>query len=432
MFNSSTKEQLDRLVKSLFPIKRTLLGREVRNSLSLINEFLESKLNFVSIKSGEVINGWSVPNDWRLNSASIKDIDGNILFSHLDHQLRVMVYSSSFSGKVDKTELMKHIFTNPDLPEAIPYRTSYYNNNWGFCLSHSELEKLKGDEFIISIDTEFKADQLDYAELIIPGKSNKQILITSYICHPSLFNDNISGVVNLILLAKSLLNFEGKPNYTYRFLIAPETIGIIAWLKNNKDSYNLINEVIVSTCVGYGENFTLKKSFSKNTSFERLAEYYFNKKEQNLEIMNFSPTGSDERQFSSPGVRLPTSLLMKAPFIGFKQYHTSDDNLSLYDPAVLFESYTKYSDILELVDNNICFSRVDNGIGEVHLSQSGLYPSIGGGLNKDYTNMIKWVMYFADSANQLYKISQVSGYDYEMLTEVVSKMLKQGIIKECF
>jgi len=293
------------LAEKLFPICRSITGDGVRESLRIIADHIPIKIN--EIPTGTQVFDWTIPREWNINDAYIKNGNGERIVDFNRNNLHVLNYSAPIHKKINLEELKKHIYTLPDHPDWIPYRTSYYDEKWGFCLTHNQFMDLKEYTYEVLIDSSHRDGHLTYGEYRIKGEIEDEILLSAHICHPSLANDNLSGVALLTFLAKILQ--ASKPRYTYRFLFAPGTIGAITWLAHNENIVNRIKHGLVIACVGDGGGPTYKKSRVGDADIDRVTQYVLNRFSQRAVIEDFSPYGYDERQYCSPGFNLPVGLL---------------------------------------------------------------------------------------------------------------------------
>jgi len=326
-----------KLIERLYPICRSITGPGVRKTLDIIKELIP--VNLYEIPSGKEVFDWMVPPEWNIKDAYIKNSKGEKIIDFEKLNLHVLGYSTPVNRKISLRELKEHIFTLPDYPDAVPYMTSYYKENWGFCMSHNQYKMLEEDIYEVFIDSTLTEGSLTYGEVYLKGKTEDEVLISTYICHPSLCNDNLSGIALTTYLAR-LLKDENL-YYSYRFLFIPETIGSICWLALNEDRVNKIKHGLVITCVGDSGKSTYKKSRSGNAIIDMAVEKVLKDSGQDYSIMEFFPLGSDERQFSSPAFNLPVGVFMRTPYGEFKEYHTSKDNLDFIKPVFLADSLEK-------------------------------------------------------------------------------------------
>jgi aminopeptidase-like protein len=348
--NNNFGEIIYNWAADLFPLNRSLTGKGNRETLNYLKNILPD-LNIKSFKTGDKVFDWIVPEEWELINAYIEDEFGNKILDINDSNLHIVGYSISVDKWIDLEELKKYLFTREDLPEAIPYVTSYYNKNWGFCMSDNNLKNLKDILYHVVIQSRHFHGEMNYGELILKGKSTKEVLVSTYICHPSMANNELSGIVITAAIAKWLSDYDRF--YTYRILFIPETIGSIAYLSKHLDEMKL-NTIagFVLTCVGDNNNFSFLKTRRKNTYADLLVEYAFSRYIKNYTQYDFKERGSDERQYCSPLVDLPVVSIMRSKYGTYKEYHTSLDNMSFISPEGLKGSFEIISKILEINEKN--------------------------------------------------------------------------------
>ena len=419
-----------RLIETLYPICRSITGHGVKETLNIIKEIIP--INIREIESKTKVFDWEVPLEWNIKDAYVKNSKDETIINFTDHNLHIVNYSEPINVKLTYDELIKHIYTLKEYPEWIPYRTSYYNRTWGFCMKYNAFLKLnKEDIYHVFIDTEFKKGNLTYADYIIPGKVDKEILISCYICHPSMCNDSISGVVVSIFLAKYLL--ERNNYYTYRFVFIPETIGSIAYLSLhlNKLKENVIGGYVI-TCVGDEGKFTYLKTRKENTLTDKITLYTLENNVNNFNIRDYLTCGSDERQYNYPGVDLNIGSLMKSKYHEFPEYHTSADNLDFVSEKGLNDSLNMYIKCIELFEINHYYKT--NTICEPQLGKYGLYNNIGGEsdkYNKDKIDghLISKFLKYCDGDYDLIDISKKLNININISNLIIKKLIKHKLIK---
>ena len=418
------------LLKKLYPICRSITGKGVRETLRVIKDTIP--INIKEIETGTEVFNWNIPFEWNINNAYVKNSKNEKIINFLKHNLHIVSYSEPINKNVTYNELKKHIHTLKEYPAWIPYRTSYYKKNWGFCMKHKNFLKLdKNDTYKVYIDSTLKNGNLTYADLIIPGKNKKEILISCYICHPSMCNDSISGVVVTTYLAKYLLN---KNNYyTYRFVFIPETIGSIAYLsihlKELKE--NIIGGYVI-TCVGDEGDFTYLKTRKDNQLVDKITLYTLENNSENFKIRDFLTCGSDERQYNYPGVDLNIGSLMKSKYHDYPEYHTSADNLDFVSEKGLNESLNMYIKCIELFEINHYYKT--NTLCEPQLGKYGLYNNIGGECdkyNKDKIDgyLISKFLKYCDTEHDLIDISTKLNITINISKLIIEKLIKYKLIK---
>ena len=414
------------LMIELFPICRSITGNGVRDTLNQIKNHIDLKIH--EIPSNTSVFDWTIPKEWNIIDAYVIDPLGNKVIDFKKSNLHVVSYSTPIRQKMTLEELKTHLHTLPNQPDVIPYLTSYYKENWGFCLSHNDFLKLKDGEYDVVIDSSLKDGSLTYGEYFIPGKSSDEILISCYVCHPSMCNDNLSGIVLATILAKYICKLS--LDYSFRFLFIPETIGAITWLAINEKNLSKIKHGLVATCVGDPGISTYKKSRQNNADIDKTVEFVLKNSNSKYKIVDFFPSGSDERQFCSPGFNLPVGSLMRTPYAKFSQYHTSEDNLDFVGAHHLADSYVKYINTIFVLENNKKFVNL-NPKCEPQLGKRGLYRQIGGQkLSQDSEMAIFWMLNFSDGEHSILDISEKSGIKFEILVDAALKLQQNNLIRE--
>jgi aminopeptidase-like protein len=418
-------EDLYDLIKKLYPICRSITGNGVRQTLALLQDYIPLEVHEVA--SGTKVFDWEVPKEWNINDAYVKDSAGNKIIDFQSLNLHVVSYSVPINANLTLQELKTHLYSLPDHPEWVPYRTSYYSESWGFCISHKQLESLKDDVFEVIIDSSLKDGHLTYGEMLIPGEEEAEILISCHICHPSLCNDNLSGISVAIHLAESLRKMETR--YSYRFLFIPVTIGSITWLALNKDKTHTIKHGFVLTNLGDAGSFTYKKSRRDTAEIDRAAQIILRDSGNAHRIKDFFPYGYDERQYCSPGFNLPVGALMRTPHGEYPEYHTSADNLEFVHPAFLEDSYRTVLDIITLLENNKVFKNV-NPHCEPQLGKRGLYKHIGGSEAQVDQLTLLWVLNLSDGNHSLLDIAERSGKKFSQIAKAAEILSYHQLLVE--
>ena len=330
--------QIYKLVKRLYPICRSITGEGVRQTHRIIGEYIPLRTH--EVPTGTQVFDWKVPKEWNIRDAYIRNSNGEKIIDFQQSNLCVLNYSVPINARMSLNELKPHLHTLPEQPDVTPYLTTYYNEDWGFCLSHNQFLQLEEGTYEVFIDSSLTDGSLTYSECYLQGEQTKEVLISCYTCHPSLCNDNLSGVALATFLAKQLSSLNLR--YSYRFLFLPETIGAITWLCLNTDNISNIRHGIVSTCIWDSGGFTYKKSRQGNADIDNIVMHVLKHSGTDYKVVDFFPWGSDERQFCSPGFNLPVGSLMRTPYAQFPQYHTSADNLNFVQPEYLADSFSKY------------------------------------------------------------------------------------------
>jgi len=416
-----------RLLKDLFPINRSITGDGVRKTLEIISK--EIPIKKTSIKSGTKVFDWVVPNEWNVTTAKIYDPSGSLIVDIKDNNLFLMSYSAAFKGDLTLENLKKHIITDKARPDWVPYSTSYYKNEWAFCLPYNFVKVMKEGVYKVEIDSEKKDGELIYAEAYINNNAKKDILISSYICHPSMANDSLSGVVLTVQLYKELKKINNL-NYNYRFLFTPETIGTICFLYKNKRIKSNLEYGLVATCVGDSGEFTYKKSRNEKSNINRIVENIFLKRNVKGRIVDFSPLGSDERQYCSPGFNLDVGVLTRSMYGCFPEYHTSADNLDFVSEKNLKESLELYLEIIKSYETNCKFSR-KNAFCEPQMGKYNMYREVGGGGEDNLDVLVQqrmWLLNYADGETDLLTISEKSKFGLSDLKYTLAELIEAGLI----
>jgi len=422
-----TGREMHLLMKRLFPICRSITGNGVRETLNIIKEYIPIEIH--EVPSGTHVFDWTIPKEWNIRDAYVKNSKGERIIDFRKSNLHVLNYSVPVHEKMPLAELKKHLFTLPEYPNAIPYLTSYYKESWGFCLTHQQFEQLKEDTYEVFIDSTLNEGSLTYGELYLEGKREDEILLSCYICHPSLCNDNLSGLALLTFLAKHLKD-AGTQEYSYRVLFIPETIGSITWLSLNEEKIPKIKHGLVVTCVGDAGVSTYKKSRDGTAEVDRAAEIVLTESDAPYKIIDFFPSGSDERQFCSPAFNMPVGSLMRTPYGRYPEYHSSADDLEFVRPEFIADSFKKYTKILFILENNRTYINL-NPKCEPQLGRRGLYRMIGsqkdGGLEE---LALLWVLNLSDGTNSLLDISIRSGIKFSSIKSAADALIGAGLLKE--
>lgn len=427
--NTATKgESMMALMTALYPICRSITGNGVRQSLRLLQEHIP--LTIHEVPTGTPVFDWSVPKEWNIRDAYVKNARGEKIIDFQQSNLHVVNYSTPMAGRMPLTTLKEHLFSLPDQPYTIPYRTSYYREEWGFCLPHAALAQLEEGDYEVYIDSSLTDGHLTYGELILPGASAETVLISCHCCHPSLCNDNLSGMVLSTYLAKRLLAADGARRYTYRFLFIPGTIGSITWLALHEQAAALIKHGLVVACVGDAGALTYKKSRQGDAEIDRAVMHYLAHRQQPYTVVDFSPFGYDERQYCSPGFNLAVGSLTRTPHGRFAEYHTSDDNLQFVQATALADSLAAYLAVINILEQNHTYVSL-NPKGEPQLGKRGLYSAFGGKKDSKASELaMLWVLNYADGSHTLLDIAEKSGYPFQLIADVASTLAGHGLLEK--
>ncbi len=417
------------LMEELFPINRSITGKGFRESLKIIKREIP-ELDVKSIKSGEKCFDWTVPPEWDIEEAYIEEYpSGKKIIDFKENNLHLVSYSIAINKVLTFEELDKHLFYREDLPNAIPYVTSYYNPNWGFCLTYNQYKSLdRNKKYRVVIKSRHFEGELNYGELVIPGRLKKEILFSTYLCHPSMANNELSGPVLATFLSKYVKN-KTKRRFTYRFLFLPETIGSICYLSRHLDE--LKNNVVagfVLTCVGDEGKFSYLPSRHGNTLADKVSLNLLNHEIGDFNRYSFLDRGSDERQYCWPGIDLPVCLVMKSKFATYKEYHTSLDNLEFVTPKGLQESYEIYTKIIDVLENNFVYKVTT--ICEPQMGKRGLYHQISYKGRSGFTKILMDFLTYADGTNDLIDIGNIIGKSAYSLVDVADILLKNKLIEK--
>ena len=440
------KEEMFSLMQELFPICRSITGNGVRKTLERIKK--DIPLSKFEIPTGTQVFDWTIPKEWNIVDAYVSDLSGKKIIDFQKSNLHVVNYSIPIKKQISLNELKKHIFSNPEKPDYIPYVTSYYNETWGFCLEHSELIKMKDKKYDVIIESKLENGFLTYGEFFIKGESENEILISTYICHPSMCNDNLSGVVVATALAKYLKNLKLK--YSIRFLFIPETIGAISWLYLNQNKIKNIKHGLVLTCLGDSGHFTYKKSRKGDAEIDETVVKILKESKKKFEVVEFFPWGSDERQFCSPGFNLPVGSLIRTMYDKFPEYHTSGDNLDFMNKNSLKESFEKYFLIISELEKNFGIKKIHvnekrekirsdkesyflatNPKCEPQLGKYNVYKNFGGQYEeskKELKNAIFWILNYSDGIHSLEDIARKSKLDLDLIKKTSSLLESKKLI----
>jgi aminopeptidase-like protein len=337
----------------------------------------------------------------------------------------VLGYSTAIRKKVSLEELKAHISTLTDRPDWIPYRTSYYQENWGFCASQRQLQQLTEGEYEVVIDASLKSGFLTYGECFLPGRTDSEILISTHICHPSLANDNLSGIALATFLATSLRSLSRR--YSYRFLFTPGTIGSITWLSRNEAQAAKIKHGLVLACVGDPGKITYKRSRRGDAEIDRAVIQVLKDSGEPYGVLEFTPYGYDERQFCSPGFNLPVGCFMRTPHGQFPEYHTSADNVDFVKPESLSDSLSKCLSVFEVLENNETYLNLYPKC-EPQLGKRGLYGSVGGHERKNSELAMLWILNLSDGSVSLLHIAERSGIDFQTIKGAADRLLEHGLL----
>jgi len=408
-------------VAALFPLCRSITGPGLRDTLRYIGDHIPLQMH--DMPSGTPVLDWVIPPEWQVRGATLRTVDGRVLVDFQHNNLHLLQYSTPVDRIVSREELQSHLYSLPDQPDLVPYRTSYYARNWGFCLPERLRRTLTDEVYHVTIDTSLAPGSLTYGECVLPGESPQQILFSAHCCHPSLANDNLSSIAVAIELARAMS--VRRRRFSYRFLFAPGAIGAIAWLHFNRDAADRIAHGLVLTCLGDPAPPSYKRSRRETAPIDRYVAHLLRERGNADRILPFAPTGYDERQFCSPGFDLPMGCLMRSPGGSFAEYHTSADNLALVTPDSLAASLRLLQDIVHLIerDETLCNTAP---FGEPQLGPRGLYHGErAAGLDRA---AVLWALNLSDGRHSLFDIARRSGLSFASILAAASALRDAGLL----
>ena len=419
-------QEIYEFIARLYPINRSITGDGFRETMRLIKKHIP--LTIHEVPTGTKVYDWTVPKEWNIKDAYIKNSKGEKVIDFQKSNLHVVSYSVPVKKKMSLKELKEHLFTLPEYPDWIPYRYSYYQENWGFCLSHNEYLKLKDDEYEVFIDSSLKDGSMTYGEYFIRGKQSDEVLISCTACHPSLCNDNLSGVALTTFLAKYLRTLSLR--YSYRFLFLPATIGAITWLCLNESNVSRVKHGLVLVCLGDPGITTYKKSRRGNAEIDKTLSHVLKHSGQDYQVVDFIPYGHEERQYCSPGFDLGVGCLMRTPHDRYPAYHTSADDLDFIKPFYLADSISKCLSALSIIEHNKKYLN-QNPKCEPQLGKRGLYRQIAGQADGRMDELaMLWALNLSDGNHSLLDIAEKSGIEFDSLHNTANLLMKHNLLKE--
>ena len=420
--------EIHEFARELWPINRSITGEGVRETLKKISHHLPT-LNIKSVPSGSKVFDWEIPKEWYINDAYIITPNGKKICNVSENNLHLVGYSIPFKGKVSLKELKNHLYTLPSQPDAIPYITSYYHERWGFCLTQEEFDSLEDGIYEVCIDTKLFDGVLNFAELLIKGKSKKEVFLSTYICHPSMANNELSGSSVLTFLAKWLLGIK-EPEYSYRIVFVPETIGSITYLSlNYKEMKNKVIAGFNVTCVGDDRTYSFLPSRSGNTTSDVVAKHVLKWIDSNYKTYTWLDRGSDERQYCSPGVDLPIASIMRTKYGQYPEYHTSLDDLeNVVTPGGLEGGYTILKKAIEVIEKNKIYKV--KVLCEPQMGKRGLYPTLSSKKSDKKVKLMMDLISLCDGKNSLLNIADKLCVPIWDLYEIVENLLKHDLLED--
>lgn len=426
MIKQKIGDEMYHWASELYPLCRSITGPGLRDTLAYIKKIIPA-LEIHEVSSGTEAFDWVVPDEWTVRDAYITDEAGKVIVDFKQHNLHLVGYSVPVDIWVDLEELDKHLHSLPNQPNAIPYITSYYSRQWGFCLTHDQRIALLPGRYHVVIDTDLKPGVLNYGEIILPGREKKEVFLSTYVCHPSMANNELSGPVVTAALARWLTQHKNR-RYTYRIIFIPETIGSIVYLSRNSDR---MKELTVAgfnvSCVGDERTYSFMPSRKGNTLADRVAEHVLSRHVKKYERYSFLERGSDERQYCSPLIDLPVTSIMRSKYNTYPEYHTSLDDLSLISAEGLCGAYTIIKKCLEAIE--LCYTYRVLFPCEPQLGKRGLYPSLSTKKTKDNMRNTMNFLAYADGTKDLIEISEVIGVDINECANIAEILRHHQIVE---
>jgi aminopeptidase-like protein len=417
-------EALYKLVAELYPICRSITGDGVRRTLEIVAR--EVGLEVSEVPTGTQVLDWTVPREWNVRDAWVANAAGERVIDFQESNLHLLGYSVPIRATMPLAELKRHLFTLPDQPDRVPWRTSYYAERWGFCASQRLVDSLPDGDYEVCVDSTLADGHLTYGEHLVEGETSDEVLVSCHVCHPSLANDNLSGISVATGLARRLA--EARPRYSYRFLFAPGTIGSITWLARNEGRLGRVRHGLVLACVGDPGGFTYKRSRRGDAEIDRAVAHVLGRSGRDHRVVDFTPYGYDERQFCSPGFDLPVGCLSRTPYAQYPEYHTSADDLDLVGPAQLQESLEVCWEVVQVLEANRRYLNLSPK-GEPQLGRRGLYGAIGGRSDAEERQMaMLWVLNLSDGRHSLLEVAERSGVAFSLLAEVAAALEEAGLL----
>ena len=413
------------LADRMFPICRSITGNGFRESLEMLREAVP-EMKVYEVPTGTEVFDWTVPKEWNIRGGGIYRLNGDKVIDFKDSNLHIVGYSLPIDKVVSREELLEHVYTMPDQPDWIPYVTSYYKERWGFCMTENQKQTLTDEEYHVVIDSTLEDGSLTYGELIVPGQTDDEILFSSYLCHPSMANDDLSGPVVLTELMKYVLQMKDR-RYTYRFVINPETIGAITYISRNLDA--LLKHVkagFVLSCVGDDRTYSYLATKYGDTLTDRVMQNVLKFHFPEYKKYSFLDRGSDERQYGSAGVNLPVCGFCRSLYTKYPEYHTSADNMDLISPEGLQGAYDVMVKVIMALENNYYYAMTCQC--EPQLGKRGLYPTISYRGSHDSVNVIRDFTAYADGSHDLIDVSNLINVPIDVLIDIKDKLKAHNLI----
>lgn len=419
--------RLHERIARLFPLPRSLTGDGVRATLAVLAERLPLEVH--EVPTGTPALDWTVPREWRAHRATLTGPDGTLVADLSTDPLALVGYSAPFRGRVTLEELRPHLHSLPDRPTLTPYRTSYYRETWGFCLPDERAQALPAGDYEVVVDTELVEGSLTYGELVLPGESVEEVLVSAHVCHPAQANDNLSGVVLAAWLAEALLDRPAR-RWTYRFLFAPGTLGALVWLERHREAVDRVRAGLVLTGLGDGSPLSYKRSRRGSSLVDRTVEHVL-RSEPQARVLDFSPYGYDERQYCSPGFDLPVGRLGRGVHGEYPEYHTSADDLAFVTPAQLAGSAGVLQRVVDVLERDRTFTST-SPYGEPQLGRRGLYRDVGATpVDRASQEMaLLWVLNLSDGSASLLDVAERAGLPFAVIADAAERLVAVGLLVE--
>ncbi|MEU5661846.1 DUF4910 domain-containing protein [Streptomyces longwoodensis] len=422
---TGTGEEMYALVERMYPLCRSITGDGVRATLDIVGEYIELQRH--EVPTGTQVLDWTVPQEWNIRDAYVADTTGRRVVDFAASSLHVLGYSVPVARTMPLSELREHLHTLPEHPKWVPYRTSYYRPDWGFCLAQETLDALPDGDYEVRIDSTLADGHLSYAEHVVPGQVSDEVIVSSHVCHPSLANDNLAGIAVATYLARALA--EGTPYYTYRFLFAPGTIGAITWLARNAERVERVRHGLVLACAGDSGQLTYKRSRRGDAGIDRVMRHVLDASGRPHRVTEFTPYGYDERQFCSPGFDLGVGSLSRTPYAGYPEYHTSADDLGFVSPEAMEDTLAVCREAFAVLDRDRAYVNL-SPYGEPQLGRRGLYDALGGRSDAKEAQMaMLWVLSLSDGEHGLLDVAERSGLPFATVAAAADALHGAGLIK---
>jgi aminopeptidase-like protein len=418
--------ELHALVRELYPLGRSITGDGLRSSLRLLGRLAPFRLE--EVPTGTPILDWEVPREWSVRGARLTAPDGEVIADYQRSNLHLVAYSVPFRGRLSLEELQPHLHSLPDRPDLVPYRTAFYQDAWGFCLAHRQRERLRPGGYDVVVDTTLAPGALTLGELVLPGETPEEVLVSTHTCHPSLANDNLSGMVVAAALARALAGVPRR--YTYRFVLAPTTIGSIAWLAGNEAAAARVRHGLVLAAVGGRDPLHYKRSRRGDADVDRAFALVLARSGEPHQLLPFTPVGYDERQYCSPGFDLPVGSLSRGRVGGYPEYHTSGDTPDLVAPERLAATVRRCLEVFEVLEGNRTYRNLSPR-GEPMLGRRGVFASAAWPAHDDAAlQAALWTLNLSDGRHALLDVAERSGLAFPLVRGAAESLVGAGLLRE--